>query len=148
MSDEIAEYLAKKTSKNDKRGGVRNSQDLHNDQRVLDAPSTRPVEQLREVQLKLAVLALEHPVLVWSDEREAWLAEVLECLGLRRELTAPDKAAELPCFPYSGTRRGYNMHLRGYTAACTECKNVAVDAERQRLRTMGIIREDATWTVR
>lgn len=147
MSDEIAEYLAKKTSKNDKRGGVRNSQDLHNDQRVLDAPSTRPVEQLRQVQHNLAVMALEHPAL-GVEEREAWLEEVLEALGLRRKLTAPDKVAQLPCFPHTGTRRGYNMHLRGYTAACTECKNVAEDVERQRLRTMGIIREDATWQIR
>lgn len=147
MSDEIEEYFSKKLGKNDKRGGVRNSQDLHNDQRLLDMSATRTPAQLQHAQLQLAALALEHPDLMWSDEREAWLTEVLEALGLRRTIHGLRPQDALPCAPFTGTMRGYNIHLRGYTAPCTKCKNVSVEAENQRLRELGIETEDEKWTL-
>lgn len=141
MTAEITEYLATKLTKNDKRGGARDRNELHSDTRVMDAPLMRDAASLRSAQLKLAELALEQP------DAQEWLTDVLAALGLRRLVKeTKGEAEELPCSPHTGTLRGYNAHLRGYTSPCTECKNVAGAAELRRLEAMGLsMNGDGTW---
>lgn len=143
MTDQITQYVATKLSKEAKRGGTKDRNDLHGDKRLMDAVASRTAEELHRAQLKLAEMAMEQP------DSQQWLSDVLEVLDLRKKLSGqplPDK--DLPCSPHTGTMRGYNMHLRGYTAACTECKNVAAEEERGRMAALGLtLNGDGLWTL-
>lgn len=103
-------------------------------------------EQLRTAQVNVAALALEHPDLAseysletGSDQR-VWLREVLEVLGLRRDVLDVKPITD-DCDD-AGTERGYNRHLGGYTYPCGACRawrdvNVTVEAMVERRRTCG-----------
>lgn len=140
MTDQITEYVAKKLTKNQKRsGGGSNSSEMQNDRRHLDTVAVRPPEVLRAAQRHLASLALEHPDLADDAAREVWLEDVLASLDLLRRITTPESREA--CFPHTGTVRGYNIHLRGYTVPCMKCKNVWDAIESERLAALGLVVE-------
>lgn len=124
MSDEIAEFVSAKLTKGQKRGmkpGTATNREFHNDRRIVDMPSKRSEQELRNAQINLAGLAMEHPGLVTDLDRQRWLAEVLDSLGLGTRVVVKRQKAEAECGDYRGTKQGYNIHLRGYTRACDPC---------------------------
>lgn len=50
--------------------------------------------------------------------------ETLSILGLDREALEMVKERQEPCWPYGGTSRGLNIHLKSYTYPCEPCKLV------------------------
>lgn len=48
----------------------------------------------------------------------------LGMMGLDRAGLDEDKAHREPCWPYAGTLRGYNIHLRSYTRCCGACAGI------------------------
>jgi len=147
--DEFTDYVAAKLTHNQKRGyapAKASPREMHNDRRVIEPAKERSRAELRSAQLALAALALEHPGLVNDSQRERWLAEVLEMMGLQ-EIGERSKDEGQSCWPYNGTRRGYNMHLRTYTRPCSACDDAHrtdLDAE---MSALGITNGgDVKWT--
>lgn len=56
--------------------------DLSSARRAVGAPADRSPEELQQVRLTLAGMALTNPELETDDQRAGWLTEVLEALGL------------------------------------------------------------------
>jgi hypothetical protein len=78
--EEFEQYTAKKLTQMQKRGlpagkGAKREHTL--DRPSIEAVKPRPLEELQQVQMSFAGMALEH------EDPEAWLADVLEALGLR-----------------------------------------------------------------
>lgn len=106
---------------------------------MLLAPRTRTNAELADAQLNLAGLALEHPDLETDEEREEWLAEVLEYLDLKKSIARKQKkAVPLACWPYTGTERGYAVHLRTYTDVCSTCAQSHDTILAEKYKAMGI----------
>ena len=115
---DIDQYTAKKLTHNQKRGfgpGKSSSMELHNDRRAVDAPKPRLAAELVRAQLALAELALD------ADDPQEWLTDVLEAMGLRQRIDTSPPPEYAECGIYEGTKRGYNIHLRGYTKLCEAC---------------------------
>lgn len=112
------------------------------DRRSTQVLGVRPPEQLYEVQLKLAQIALD------EGKDEAWLSDVLEYLGLDRVMLARSPKRSRICFPYSGLARGYNIHLRSYTKPCEDCARFHSTELSAAQTALGIVTGgDPTWQI-
>lgn len=103
-------------------------------EQLLGQPTLAP-EALRRVQLTLAQLVDEDTTLDESD-KIGELAELLGSLGILRYVAEarPRRTLGLACEQFTGTLKGYRMHLRAYAAPCDRC----LAARREEL--------DARWT--
>lgn len=144
VPDEITDFIAKKLTHNQKRGfaaAKSSSHEMHNDRRVIDPPKERGEEELRRAQLFLAGLALELP----ADQRETWLREVLEFMGLT-DIRVRKSDEGQACWPYNGTPRGYAVHLNTYTRPCGACARIHQEALNAELSALGVeTRGDPRW---
>lgn len=146
MSQEITDYLAKKLTSTQKRGEnlkteERGQIDVGN-REIVAVIRTRSNEELANAQINLAGMALEHPDLTTDEEREAWLREVLEYLALDAPIQRKKKKLlPVACWPYTGTERGYNVHLRTYTTPCVVCTREHDRITTERHKKMGIDHE-------
>lgn len=144
--EEITDFLAKKLTSSQKRGEnikveERGQIDVGN-REILAISHPRSPAELANAQIRLAALALEHPDLTTDEEREAWLKDVLEYLGLDHKITRKHKKqAPLACAPYTGSERGYNVHLRTYTTPCIMCFREHKKMTEEHHRSMGIDHE-------
>lgn len=126
MADQITRFVAEKLTKSQKRATkptIAEAIDIFADQ-SMGPTEPRNAEELRNAQLNLAEMALH------KEDPEEWLRDVLDSLGLRAEVIELDKAKKEPCWPFAGTKRGYNLHLRTYSHCCALCQDVR-DAERK-----------------
>ena len=141
MTDQITEYVARKLTGFQKRGST-SHYDMSNDKRGLQIPvHARSAEELKAAQRGLAEMALTQP------EPEVWLRDVLEALGLLRQVTVKKEPKEM-CGIYQGTMRGYELHLRAYSRPCNMCDAVARSDENARLARLGIkYEESGTWAI-
>lgn len=148
MTDQISRHVASKLTHGQKRGkaaGRASNLEFHNDRRTMDITKSREPHELRSAQRALAELALEQP------DAQEWLHDVLDALGLRYVVKDPLVAKEefrSACYPYAGTLRGYELHLRSYTKPCNMCDAVGRAAEAARLQRLGIeMEQSGTWTI-
>lgn len=146
MSQEITDYLAKKLTSTQKRGENlavedRGQIDVGN-REILGITRLRSNEELSNAQINLAGIAVEHPDLTTDEEREAWLREVLEYLALDQPIhRKKKKLLPVACWPYTGTERGYNVHLRTYTTPCSVCVREHGRITAEKHKQMGIDHE-------
>lgn len=149
MSDLFTRFIADKLTQSQKRGyapAKASTREMHNDRRVIDAPRGRTLDELRCAREQLAVLALDHPDLDTDEQRERWLFEVLEMMGLL-EIQERRKDEGQACWPYNGTVRGYDQHLRTYTRTCGDCESAHQVDLAGRLSALGITDGgDVKWT--
>jgi hypothetical protein len=85
----LEDYTAQKLTQSQKRGyepGKHSKKDMYKDRLRIMPVTPREPEELRLAQLKLAEIALAHPDLVSPQEREDWLREVLNAMGLGTEI--------------------------------------------------------------
>lgn len=94
------------------------SLDVNNNARIMAIRHVLDPALCRTAQINLAEMALA------QDDPEEWLRDVLTALDLDRRFKARKTTRDEACVPYTGTRRGYNTHLRTYTYPCAACKEV------------------------
>lgn len=119
MTEQITQHIATKLTKAQKRSTkptIAEAIDIFADQ-SLPPVQPRSAPELLNAQLKLAEIALEQE----TTAPETWLRDVLDALGLRHEVIELSRARKEPCWPYAGTKRGVNLHLRTYTHFCATC---------------------------
>lgn len=120
MTDQITRHIAGRLTKEQKRNAkqtIADAIDIFSDQR-LPPVVPRSAQEIHKAQVNLAALALQ------QEEPEKWLSEVLDALGLRQEAVEQERARQAPCWPFAGTLRGYNIHLRSYTDCCVPCERI------------------------
>lgn len=142
---QITDFVETKLTSAQKRGDVRVQDrgqiDVGN-REILSITRPRSNAELADAQLNLAGLAAEHPDLKTDEEREAWLRDVLEYLGLEKPIARKQKKLlPLACWPYTGTERGYNVHLRTYTDPCVVCQQKHDFLMSEKFKAMGIDHE-------
>lgn len=116
--NQLEQITANKLTHNQKRGyapGKASNHEYHNDRRAVETTPARQPVQLRAAQLALAEMALE------AEDPAAWLTEVLRALDLCRRMPVEPLPQRTDCGSFRGTKRGYNIHLRGYTKVCDDC---------------------------